>query len=389
MSLVENFFKKNQICFVKIEFELIKLYELKRLSDNQVDIKNKIVEMFDKNLGHLLSKTFSQPVVVWHAEAICEEILISIHDYFRNKSCNIENVILLLSSSGVETYYKEYCKLNRTRGMKIVEIPLVDLVEYYNLENLKTKKIEKNLKKIFSFYGGTYKTTHPTRTFLSLFLAQYKEFASIEIISECEDLSYLENWLEYETFFLDYEFVKKYVNLYKEYINSKTKLFDDSLRLRVFSDLDKKEIFGDGGYRVVQFGQGNHQEKIDSHCLMTLVRETVNFQPFLSISEKTFKCFYNHTIPIPIDGKETIQDLKNYGFWIDEDFFDYSYLQEDFFLDKVRKLNQSIDNITAISFDDLNTYYYKNIEKFQHNQDLVVNWTDTIQQKLEQSMLIK
>ena len=151
MSLVENFFKKNQICFVKIEFELVKLYELKRISDNSIDIKNKINEMFDKKLESLLSKSFDQPVVVWHAEAINQEILISIHDYFRNKSCNIENVILLLSSSGVGAYYKEYCKLHQTRGMKIIEIPLVDLVEYYNLENLKTKKNRKKFKKDFFF----------------------------------------------------------------------------------------------------------------------------------------------------------------------------------------------------------------------------------------------
>ena len=222
---------------------------------------------------------------------------------------------------------------------------------------------------------------------MSLFLAQYKDFASIEIISECEDLFYLENWLEYETFFLDYDFVKKYVELHKKYINSKTKLFDDSLKLKSFSSVDKREVFGEGGFRIVQFGQGNHQEKIDSHCLMTLVRETVNFQPFLSISEKTFRCFYNHTIPIPIDGKETIQDLKNYGFWIDEDFFDYSYLQEDFFVDKVKKLSQSIENITSIPLAELNNYYQKNIENFQHNQNLVVSWTSTIQHRLEQHLL--
>lgn len=372
-SFVDNFFNKNQIKYSKISTEILEILSSKPVKN---DVSDDLFNLFEQKFSWLLDTTFSAQVVVWYAEVITEEIVTLLHNYFRNKCCNIENVVLMTSSSGIATYYKEYCSLHRSVGMQIVEIPMVDIISDYDLDNLKVKKINKNLTRFFSFYGGTYEVAPPTRTFLSLFVSQYKEFSSIEIMCKCETQQKLNDWLEYETFFTNSNFVEKYSNLHKTYINKDLNLSPD-LKIKI----NKDQIFNE------QYGTGDYQEIIDSQCLLTLVRETVNFQPFAYISEKTFRCFYNHTIPIPIDGKEIIKDLKDYGFWIDEDFFDYSYLQEDLFVNKIEKLDHSIRKITNLSYSELSTYYLNNIENFENNQKLLVNWSSVIKQKLNENFI--
>ena len=123
---------------------------------------------------------------------------------------------------------------------------------------------------------------------------------------------------------------------------------------------------------------------MDSHCLFNLVRETINFQSFADISEKTFRCFYNHVIPIPTAGKEIIEDFEKIGFWIDTDFVDYSYLQADFFVDRVNSLTNSIRKLDKLSIDDLQDYYNSNIAGFEHNQKLVVNWPSQVDKILKE-----
>ncbi len=368
-SVTENFFLKKKIKYFKIGGEILEILALKSSKKN-VDVE--IQQFLDRVLLASLNITFSEKIVVWYGEIITEEIIIIFHEYFRNNCCNIQNITFLTSTSGLKTFYKNYCILNRSLQMDIVEIPMIDLITQY-LSDLETKQINKSLEKIFSFYGGTYETSPPTRTFLSLFLAQFKNFSSIEIMCKCCNVKNLEDWLEKETFFLNSSFVEKYQNLHKTYINDDL-LLSEELKIKIDDNKTYNERFGKGGY----------QEIVDSRCLMTLVRETVNFQPFGYISEKTFRCFYNHTIPIPIDGKEIISNLKSYGFWIDDHFFDYSYLQEDFFENKIEKLSSSIEKITKITYSDLNSYYNDNIKNFQHNQNLVVNWSNIVDQKLKE-----
>ena len=368
-SITENFFIKKKIKYFKINGEILEILALK---SNKKNVNFEIQKFLNDLLLESLNLTFSEKIVIWYGEVITEEIIIIFHEYFRNNCCNIQNITFLTSTSGLKTFYKNYCSLNRSLQMDIVEIPMIDLINQY-LSNLEPKKINKSLTRIFSFYGGTYEISPPMRTFLSLFLAQYKNFSSIEIMCKCCNVNNLEDWLEKETFFLNSSFVKKYSDLHKTYINDDL-LLSEELKIKI----DDNKIYNE------RFGKGGYQEIVDSHCIMTLVRETVNFQPFGYISEKTFRCFYNHTIPIPVDGKEIISDLKSYGFWIDDHFFDYSYLQEDLFENKIKKLNSSIEKITKLSYSDLTSYYNNNIENFQHNQNLVVNWPNIVDQKLKE-----
>lgn len=364
---IDNFLVENNILYVKIKTEILDLLELK---NNNIDPTESIQVFLDTLLGDLLTKTFDQKIVIWYAEVITEEILQIIHFYVRNKCCNIENIRLLSSTSGLTTFYKNFCQLLRTKGMEVVEIPMTQMCSEY-LENLEPVRHQKNITKLFSYYGGTYDLEPPERTFLTLFAAQFADVASVEILCKCKEKHKLENWLEYKTFFLDAEFVENYLNLHDRYIDENLN-FNSSLAIPATIKKEKNENFREGSY----------QEFIDSHCLFSLVRETANFESFAFISEKTFRCFYNHVIPIPISGREIVNDLKDFGFWIDEDFFDYSYLQEDFFANKIKKLSSSLEKISQLSYRDLQIYYNSNQKNFEHNQQLVINSVDKIKSQI-------
>lgn len=370
-TFVNNFFVKNQIRYVEISVEILKILNLKHTGK---DVTQDLETFLNQKFLSLLDKTFSEKIVFYYAEVLTEEILTIIHNYFRNKCCNIENIIFLTSASGLNNYYTKFCNLHRSIGMTIIEIPMVDLIHEF-CNNLIQKKINKNIKRKFSIYGGTYDIDPPERTFLLLLLSQFAESSNIEILSKCKSESSLRNWLERETFFINSEFVEYYCNLHKTFISKDLNLLD-SLKLKI----DKTAVVHES------FGANNYQETMDSHCLFNLVRETINFQSFAYISEKTFRCFYNHVIPIPTAGKEIIEDFKKIGFWIDTDFVDYSYLQEDLFVNRVNSLTTSIRKLDNLSIDDLQDYYNSNISGFEYNQKLVIDWPNQVEKILKEKI---
>lgn len=365
--LVSSYFEKHNIKYAEVSIEILELLTLKHL---KFDTAEKIQQLLDSKFDHLLERTFGERIVFWYTEVITEEILKIIHEYFRSKCCNIQNIIFLTSTSGLKEYYQKYCSIERSHGMQVFELPLNHLDEYYT--GISTKSINKNIKKMFSFYGGTYDLDPPERTFLTLFASQFSDVASVEIFSKCKEKQLLENWLERETFFLDAKFVETYLNLYDKHID-KDLNFNPLLSIIASMDKEKNE----------KFGQGNYQEFVDAQCLFSLVRETNNFESFSFISEKTFRCFYNHLIPIPIGGSTIIDDLIDCGYWIDKSFFDYSYLEKTLFKDKINALYKSIDSIAKLNSNTLREYYYDNFKNFDSNQQLLVNWPYEIEKRLK------
>lgn len=373
MNCVENYFIKNNIIYIEIRIEILEILNQKHYNSNYSD--DLVFNFLDNKFSSILHKTFSQKIVLWYSEVITKEILILIHDYFSNKCCNIENIILLASTSGLNKFYNSYCNLNQCLGMHIVEVPMTNSCHEKYYQNLSKKTFKKDFKKLFSYYGGTYEVDPPERTFLSLFVAQFKNYSIIEMLGDVSKLENLKNWLEKETFFLDSSFIEKYENLYNQFINKNLKL-DKKLTL----EIDKPPVINE------IFGHGNRQEILDNYCLFNICRETVNFQPFSFISEKTFRCFYNYLIPIPITGDEIITDLTDYEFWIDETIFDYSYLQETYFKNRMNKLEHSLSLITKLDNRDLVDFYYQNIEKFNHNQELIINWPSIIDKTFDKKI---
>jgi uncharacterized HAD superfamily protein len=208
-------------------------------------------------------------------------------------------------------------------------------------------------------------------------MSQYKSVSTIEMLGKAGECSNLEAWLEKETFFMDFKFVEKFTKLHKKWI-TKDHYFDKSL-ISV-NTLDKSPEKNE------LFNSSNYQEIVDSQCIFNLCRETQNFQPFFFLSEKTIRCFYNHLIPLPVNGKTIIADLTELGFYMFEDLVDFSYLQEDLFPNKIASLEAEINRLAEMPCEYYQKYYNANLDKFQSNQKLVVNWGNTIKETLEKKI---
>lgn len=305
-----------------------------------------------------------------------------LHNYFLNKCCNIRNVLLITQTSGLEIFYRDFCKLYRNIGMTIIEIPFAfDNSEYY-CQDSQVKDFDKKISKLFCYYGGgTRKIPSPEPTFVALFMSQFSSVSTIEMIGRVSNRLDLEGWLEKKTFFLNAAFVEKFVNLYKKWVNKKQYL-DKSLISVNTTHKNTAALVNDRFGE--KFGSGDYQEVVDSQCMFCVCRETMIFDMFQTLSEKTFRCFYNHLILLPISGKNVIEDLSSYGFYMFEDLVDFSYLQEDLFPNLIAKLEAELHRLSEIPLEEYQDYYNRNIDKFQHNQQLVVNWNKTVENRVDE-----
>lgn len=355
---------------VKLTHEISDLLAEKNSQTKQL-IDKFLLDKFSK----ILSTTFNEQLIVWNAEYINSEILLILHDFFSNTACNIKNITLLVSTSGLETFYKDYCCLLSVPGMKIIEIPISNLPRF--VEKLDKNNINKNIINHFSYYGGTYDIDPPERTFLTLLSSQFFPHSTTEMIGQCGEKNKLENWLEYKTFFCNQKLVTKYKNLYDKTIDINGE-FDKKYKTDIKLTPVKRE----------QFGSGSYQQLMDSLCLCNLTRETTNFDHFANITEKTMRCFYNHIIPIPVNGNQIIADLQKWGFWIDTKIINYDFLKEPFFDKKIQKLESSLNEfVNNFTCADLNDYYNENKQYFTHNQMLLVNFKSDILNCLKQNFL--
>jgi len=128
----------------------------------------------------------------------------------------------------------------------------------------------------------------------------------------------------------------------------------------------------------------SYQEKCDRQALFNLVRETTNFEPMVHTSEKTFRCFAHHVIPIPVGGVGTVVAYQELGFWIDTDFVDYSYLECTKFLYRMHGLENSLKELEKIPVRTLQNYYKTNKKKFIKNQKLAFDIRSQTEIKIDQ-----
>ena len=90
------------------------------------------------------------------------------------------------------------------------------------------------------------------------------------------------------------------------------------------------------------------------------------------LTEKTLISFLTKTMPIVLGGKNYIKELKDMGFyvWNDEFGFDADELQS-FDLNKVDSYFNCIEKYNQMSKSEISDMYSKNIDKIEHNYNLV------------------
>lgn len=387
MTIIQNKLLKNNIDYFSISDEisniLVKnLSKSKNRSFNSLAAREEIEIFLDTNLEKLLPITFEKKIVIYYEEVINTDMLEILHNYFSNRCCNIRNVLLITQTSGLEIFYRDFCKLYCDVGMTIIEIPFAFNYSEYYYQDSQIKDFNKKISKLFCYYGGGKgKIILPEHTFMALFMSQFSSVSTIESIERVSKQSDLEGWLEKKTFFLNAVFVEKFADLYKKYVDEKQYL-DKSL----ISVNTMHKNPAANGPRGEKFGSGDYQEIVDSQCMICVCRETLIFDMFQYISEKTFRCFYNHLIPMPISGKNVIEDLSSCGFYMFEDLIDFSYLQEDLFPNLIVKLETELRRLSEIPLEEYQDYYNRNIDKFQHNQQLVLDWSKTVENRVEEML---
>lgn len=317
--------------------------------------------------------SFETPLLIIYDETITKEILIGIHTWLRTKCTDIENITLITSHHcGVQRWWKQWCEIEQERSFSIIEASFG--YSYYTTGRYKMEKHpvryplpsipsskniadRKNIMYYFNMYGGTYPTLE--RLYITTRLLEFREYGIVEYIGDMLSKQDILNYAENITYFKN-----------QKEIDTLSKIYD---RFVIDNRIEKQQLQFDIEYLPVKnehFFSG-YQYCVDSHCFANVTRETINFHPYTTVTEKTLRSFLHHLAVIPTSYR-SVDDLEAQGFWFPHDIIDYNYQYE---LDhgfRMDKLIQSLRKmINKFSIDDLKHYYQENLNYFHHNAKLV------------------
>ena len=121
---------------------------------------------------------------------------------------------------------------------------------------------------------------------------------------------------------------------------------------------------------------------IDNRCFANVIRETgaiVNPE-FTNFSEKTARCIFNNSVPVPLSGADT-DWLTELGYWT-PDIVDYTYLQE---TNTLKRLQLVVQEMKRLSTLDLTDYYNANWNNILHNRNnLMYNHWEIIKKRIDE-----
>lgn len=345
--------------------------ELLQIVSQRVHLSSDVVyaiaeEFLSKRLSALLHESFNRRVVVFYRESMNELVLHLLHKFLRNTACNITNFVLVAPTTGLKQHYSTYLKLNETVGFDIIELFAYNQFDRYYIangnDNNGNTELEKDVQRLFSYFGGwsmnipdpDKRGYHTERSFNLSFMLQFDQIAHVEMMSELVERQQLEDMLEYESHFSDYAWVENLLHHY-DIAQQTDRKGRNNLDVGTMPVLDEK--LEDIGY----------QQRIESKCMFSITRETFDNCAFPTPTEKTFRCFSNHTIPIPLSGRSTITTLRRLGFWI-PDLVNYDYLTAPTFKQRFDMLHDELVRLAHYSLDSYQDFYYTNIEHFKENK---------------------
>jgi hypothetical protein len=364
----------DKIIVKKVSAEL--LYEISNapvLEHKGKYIANKLDELFhDVDL----SKSFNSPLGIVYDEVLPIEILIHIHEWLRTKCIDIENIILITTHHcGVRAWWKQWCNMHHQKSFSIVELTFKywDHIKYNNdnyidpdiaetsLSEYQIAK-EKNIHYYFSIYGGTRPNLE--RMYIILKLLELRDVGVVEYLGEFLSKQDIINYVEHITYFKNQSEVDQLSEIYDRYI--------------IDNRLIKQELcFSTDHVPANDDFFNRYQYNIDKHCFAGIVRETMDFSPYSTITEKTLRAFLHNLAVMPI-GYNSVSVLEDQGFWFPHDVIDYSYQT---IQDPAQRMSTIVNEIKKMtqqfSIQDLNDYYQQNLHHFYHNTKLVYNFLQT------------
>jgi len=307
-----------------------------------------------------LSKTFNEKIIIVYKEILYLDILLGLHDWLFNKCCDIENITLVVThNTGVKSWYKKYLELFGIKGFKIVEAPLLTQFYYKLFDTIPSfdKLLQrKNLKYYFSYYGGG--CSQLERDFLAAIMNKTKAGHVEYMAGFTSQEKEFDNYLEQLTMFKDRSAV------------------DDILAHRYIEQNTRNNQ---------NFSYNSFYCETDNQSACHVIRETLNAQPFSSLTEKTLRSFLHLQIPIPL-GVNGEKDLTKLGFQMNYDIIDYSYQTDTNFYSRINKVCDQIDKLKkSYTLDDLLDYLNDNVEIIKYNYNYI--YSNELLKNIERNLL--
>jgi hypothetical protein len=310
-------------------------------------------------LNYNWNSSHDHPLVVFYDERVTVRTLEVLHNYFRQQSCDIENIIVVTSHGlGISDWWNDYVSLCHDRSFKIKEWLFVRSIQwqkyFLDLKVPDKKDLSKDIQRFFNSYSGT--NPKVDRQYLSLKLRGLGDMGLVDMISEFAiTKQQLINHAYYLGYFKNINEEQCIGSLYDRYVHDR-RLVVDPMVDAIQTNKTKDEIFDFQG----------SQYQLDRVCLATVVNETDNSQPWCMVSEKTLRPFWHHNVVVH-PGYQAISRLQAQGFWFPDDIIDYSYQHEPDWLTRTNLMIQSLERTHHKMSGRYQEYWSDNYQQFRSN----------------------
>jgi hypothetical protein len=304
-----------------------------------------------------LTKSFKEKLIVVYDEMLPHEILINLHSWFKKQSCNLNNIIIVVTTTmGAKFWFFQYTTLIGENSFQLIDAPWLSQMftsRFASIPKINQSTINKTLKYYFSFYGGT--GSNLERDFITSNVLTKSNLGYIDYLSGWHKVSTqadFENYAEVSTNFLHEDLIKKL------------------LVIRNTVKFDTSHISANAPIKNENFDFQGFQFDIDNICFAQVIRESTSRAGFCCISEKTLRPFLHGQVPLPI-GLNSIDHLKNLGFNLQFDIIDYDYQSHPVFFNRILGLLDQIDKLSTYKLSYLEDYILDNSEIFLYNFEYV------------------
>lgn len=316
------------------------------------------------------TKSFDKPIVIGYDERVTIDTLRSLQGFFREQPCDITNITVILTyTAGAKDWWERYQNLCLERTFNILEWNCCRSLSWpgfcHELQLLDVPTImtaKKNLKHLFSFYGGS--NSKIDRLYLTLKMRDLHEIGLVDCLCDrwgpCDEFV---NHAMYLGYFMDEQEERDIEALYHRYVSNQ------KLQLSSELDLFKHKV----KVRAEQFHYQGFQFAMDSCCLATVINETDNFSPWIMISEKTVRAFLHHNIVIP-NSYRAVEILEDQGFWFPHNVIDYSYQYEKDRLRRWRLMIESIKSTDVLIGSNYWNFFTENFANIRSNAQKIYDW---------------
>lgn len=332
---------------------------------------DRVAQMLDKLLGTqwLIDSFHTTQVLVYNESATAEHV-IAIHDYLRSRACNIENIVLFLTSHmGAATWWQNYISANKIRSFHVLETQVHGLWwnQYLTYGNnpvdrgwLKNKRITK----LFGYHGGANR--HPEREFLFLFFKSLDLDSRITYIHpRFSSWNQLSGWIEQITYYQRQDIIDCLETQYQQWCQP-WKSIDCELSYKISrweNQRGRYNPFSDCGLFARTYGD----------TWIAIARESFNRYPFVTCTEKTVIPFIYGCFPIGLSHGFD-QACRVMGLMVPNGMPDLKHIYDmPDFIDRLDAVEIFLREINTVSLDDRQDQYNSNIDIYARNIEWVLS----------------